>query len=37
MVDLTVGNLLTKRVKKGISVEKLVLKPIMVLLTGSVP
>ena len=34
---LIVGNLFTKRVNKGISVEKLVLKPIMVLFTGSVP
>ena len=32
-----VGSLLTSRVKKGTSVEKLVLNPIMVLFTGSVP
>ena len=32
-----VGSLLINRVKKGTSVEKLVLNPIMVLFTGSVP
>ena len=41
IIDFTsveiVGNLLIKRVRKGASVEKFVFKPIIVLLTGSVP
>ena len=37
MLVFIVGHLFIKRVRKGTSVEKFVLNPVMVLLTGSVP